>query len=615
MRRNQVKVEPLGNWRRTNIGNELRASDIGREVCLMGWLNRSRDHGGVIFIDLRDRYGITQIVFDPSNPELFSIGEKLRNEFVLAIKGTVRRRPEGMENPKLETGDIEVLVSEVRVLNTCETLPIDVAEEGNEKEEVRLKYRYLDLRRKRLQNNILFRSKIYKIARDYFAGRDFAEIETPILAKSTPEGARDFLVPSRLNPGTFYALPQSPQLFKQVLMASGFDRYVQIVKCFRDEDSRGDRQPEHTQIDLEMSFITEEDIYATIEGLIKVIFSEGLGVDIEAPFLRMTYEEVMRKYAIDKPDLRWPIEITDVTEVMRGSDFKVFEAVIADGGVIRGIKVPGGGEKFSRKQIDDLISYSQKLGSTGLAWMRVTEKGLESNIVKYFKEEQQKKLIEAFGAAPGDLLTFLAGKEAQLLPVLADIRVHIAEEMKMEPTSRFSFLWVTDFPMFEWDATEKRWSPMHHIFTMPRECDLDILEKDPAAIKGRLYDLVMNGVELGSGSIRIHNSELQQRVFDIIGIGKEQAEHRFGFLLEAFRYGAPPHGGIALGLDRLLMLMVGENTIREVIAFPKTTKTAQCLMTGAPSDVERSALKDVHIQLFKPKTAKTDSGEEETTEN
>jgi len=613
-----VKVEPLGDWKRTHTCGDLRESDIGAEVLLMGWLNRSRDHGGVIFIDLRDRYGITQVVFDPSLPEIFSIAEHLRNEYVIATKGKVRRRPEGMENPKLDTGMIEVLVSEVRLLNTCETLPIVVSEDGTEDEEVRLKYRYLDLRRRRLQGNIIFRSKVNKIARDYFVDRGFVEIETPVLAKSTPEGARDFLVPSRLNQGTFYALPQSPQLFKQVLMASGFDKYFQIVKCFRDEDSRGDRQPEHTQIDLEMSFITEEDIYSLLEGMMKVIFEQGLGEKIETPFPRYGYDEVMLKYGIDKPDMRYPLEITDVTEVVRSSDFKVFESVIAGGGIIRGIKVPGGGKNLSRKQIDDLINYSQKLGSTGMAWMRVTDAGLESNIVKFFSEQKQKDLVAAFGAAPGDLLTFLAGRETELLPILAQLRLQIAQEMKMEPTKKFAFCWVTDFPMFEWDAAEKRWSPMHHIFTMPREADLDILESSPGSVKGRLYDLVMNGVELGSGSIRIHNPDLQKKVFNIIGIDEKHAESRFGFLLEAFRYGAPPHGGIAIGVDRLLMLMLGENTIREVIPFPKTTKRGMCLMTGAPSEVDRVALREVGIQLYKPKVAKvadsdgSESGNEES---
>ncbi|MFA6451151.1 MAG: aspartate--tRNA ligase [bacterium] len=603
-------VEPLGDWKRTHTCGDMREADIGNDVCLMGWLNRSRDHGGVIFIDLRDRYGITQIVFDPSAPELFQAAEHLRNEYVLAIKGTVRRRPEGMENPKLDTGMIEVLVNEVKVLNTCETLPIVVSDDGADDEEVRLRYRYLDLRRKRLQHNILFRSKVNKIARDYLSGKGFAEIETPILAKSTPEGARDYLVPSRLNPGMFYALPQSPQLFKQVLMASGFDKYFQIVKCFRDEDSRGDRQPEHTQVDMEMSFITEEDIYSLLEGMMKIIFKESLGIDVETPFPRYSYDEVMLKYAIDKPDMRYPIEITDVTEVIRGSDFKVFESVIEGGGIIRGIKVPGGGEAFSRKQIDELISYSQKLGSTGMAWMRVTDAGVESNIVKYFNAEKQKALIEAFGAVPGDLLTFLAGREAELLPILADLRVHMAEELKMEPKQQFSFCWITSFPLFEWDPAEKRWSPMHHIFTMPREQDLATLESDTGSVKGRLYDLVMNGVELGSGSIRIHDVNLQKKVFNIIGIDEKTAEARFGFLLEAFRYGAPPHGGIAIGIDRLLMLMLGEKTIREVIAFPKTTKRAMCLMTGAPSEVDRKALREAGVQLYKAKTAVSeDAGE------
>lgn len=598
-----MKVEPLGDWARTHNCGQLRGGDIGTDVCLMGWLNRGRDHGGVIFVDLRDRYGLTQVVFDPSaEPEIFTAAEKLRNEYVFAIKGKVRARPEGMENPKLPTGAVEVLVHELKVLNTSETLPLVISDEGDEDEKVRLRYRCLDLRRPRMQRNIIFRSRANKIVRDFFAERGFLEIDTPVLGKSTPEGARDFLVPSRLVPGTFYALPQSPQLFKQILMVSGFDKYFQIVKCYRDEDLRSDRQPEHTQIDLEMSFIRENDIFSLIEELMAVLFDQALGVKIETPFPRYSYDEIMLKYAIDKPDFRYNLEITDITDVVRGSDFKVFEGVISDGGVIRGIKVPGGAKLLSRNQIDDMISYSQKLGSTGMAWMRVTEKGLESNIVKFFKPEQQKGLIEAFKAEPGDLLTFLAGSLVEMLPILAQLRVYIAREIKMEPSGKYAFGWVTDFPLFEWDPKEKRWAPMHHIFSMPRDEDVQYLDSDPGRVKGRLYDLVVNGVELGSGSIRIHDPRLQQRVFNIIGITDEQAEMRFGFLLEAFRFGAPPHGGIALGVDRLLTLMLDENSIRDVITFPKTSITGKCLMTGAPSEVEPEALRDVGIRLARPKT-------------
>ncbi len=594
-----MKVEPMGDWKRTHTCGDLRESDIGAEVCLMGWVNRSRDHGGVIFVDMRDRYGLTQAVFDPGAAgDVFPVGESLRNEFVVAVKGKVRRRPEGMENPKLATGMIEVLVGEVKILSVSEPPPIMVSEEGAEDERVRLRYRYLDLRRPRMQRNIIFRSNVNRIIRDYFFERGFLEIDTPVLSKSTPEGARDFLVPSRLNPGMFYALPQSPQLFKQTLMASGFDKYFQIVKCYRDEDLRADRQPEHTQIDLELSFVTEEDIYALIEGLVSSVFEGALGEKLETPFPRFSYEEVMLKYAIDKPDLRFPLEITDVTEVIRGSDFKVFEGVIAGGGVIRGIRAPGGGKSLSRKQIDDLIAFTQKLGSTGMAWMRVTETGLESNIVKYFNEEKQKALIAAFGAQPGDLLTFLAGQLTDLLPILAQTRVEIARVMEMPPLKKFSFCWVTEFPLFEWDPKEKRWSPMHHMFSMPRDCDLDRLETHTGEILGRLYDLVLNGVELGSGSLRIHDPVLQKRVFNIIGMTDEQAEDRFGFLLEAFRHGAPPHGGIALGIDRLLTAMLGETSIRDVITFPKT-QAGTCLLTGAPSTVDRLALKEAGVQIIK----------------
>ncbi len=606
-----MQVVPQGDWKRTHNCGELREGNVGAKVCLMGWVNRYRDHGGVIFIDLRDRYGLTQIVFDPSDyPDIFDIGDSLRNEYVIAIKGNVRNRPEGMANPKLPTGMIEVLVGEVKVLNVCKSLPIAVNEEGDEDERVRLRYRFLDLRRERMQKNLIFRSKMNKVVRDYFSGKDFLEIETPVLTKSTPEGARDFLVPSRLSKGSFYALPQSPQLFKQILMACCYDKYFQVVKAYRDEDLRADRQPEHTQIDLEMSFPDEEDIFSLIEELMKKMFKEGLDIDIEPPFRRMTYEEAMLKYGCDKPDLRYDLEVTDVTEVVRGSDFKVFEKVIASGGRIRGIRVPGGAA-MTRKKIDDLITYSQKLGSTGLAWMKVNEEGLQSNIVKFFNKEKQQGFIREFGAQPGDLLTFVAGRAADICPILAAVRLEIARRMEMKPLEEFAFAWVTDFPLFEWDPTEKRWAPMHHIFSMPRDRDMKHLvdpdsdDYDPAKVYGRLYDLVLNGVELGSGSIRIHNTGLQQKVFDVIGIDEETAQERFGFLLEAFQYGAPPHGGIALGLDRLLAIMCGESSIREVIPFPKTS-TGTCLMTGAPSTVDKAALREVGVKVNIPQEKQVD---------
>ncbi len=595
-----MQVSPLADWQRTHTCGELRGSNIGADVTLMGWVNRRRDHGGVIFVDLRDRYGLTQIVFDPSAAaEVFAAGEEMRNEFVIAIKGLVRHRPEGMENPKLGTGMIEVVVAEIKLLNTSETLPIQVNEDGDDDERLRLRYRYLDLRRQRMQKNIIFRSRMSKAARDYFYDNGFLEIETPVLTKSTPEGARDFLVPSRLNKGTFYALPQSPQLFKQILMASGFDRYCQIVRCFRDEDLRADRQLEHTQIDLEMTFIHDYEIFEVIEGLIKKLFKEGLDLDVLTPFPHLSYDEAMLKYASDKPDLRYDLEIVDVTEAVRGSDFKVFENIIARGGRIRGINVPGGGENLTRKQIDDLIAYSQKLGSSGLAWMRVTEEGLKSNLTKFFNDDKQKALVEAFGASNGDLLTFVAGPEKDIVRVLKDIRLEIARVTEAVPKADYVFSWVTDFPLFEWDEESKRWAPMHHIFTMPRDEDLEYVESDPGRVKGKLYDLVLNGVELGSGSIRIHYPELQQKVLNVIGMSDEDAELRFGFLLEAFRFGAPPHGGIALGLDRLLAVMLGEPSIRDVITFPKT-QTGTCLMSDAPSTVDDIALKEVAIKLDLP---------------
>ncbi|MEW6201771.1 MAG: aspartate--tRNA ligase [bacterium] len=592
-------IETLGDYKRTHNCGELRKEHIGDEVCLMGWVNRSRDHGGVIFVDLRDRWGITQVVFDPTvDANLFALGERMRSEFVIAVHGKVRLRPAGNENPSLPTGEVEVLVSEAKILNTSETPPIYVSDEGDEDERIRLRYRYLDLRRTRMQRNLIFRSRISKTVRDYMSENDFLEIDTPVLSKSTPEGARDFLVPSRLLPGTFYALPQSPQLFKQILMASGYEKYFQIVKCYRDEDLRADRQPEHTQIDLEMSFITEENIYSLIEGLIKKVFKEGLDIDIATPLPRLTYKESLLRYGTDKPDLRYELQITDVTDVMRGSDFKIFETLIQGGGIVRGFTITGGAA-FSRKELDDLIAYSQKLGSSGLAWMRLKGDQTDSPIAKFFAEQQLQALRTTMNAKDGDLLAFLAGQEKAIVPILGELRLHLIEKTKMQPKQPYAFTWVTDFPLFEWDTERKGWAPMHHIFTMPREQDIPLLDSAPGEVMGRLYDLVLNGTELGSGSIRIHIRELQEKVFSIIGLEQEAARERFGFLLDAFQYGAPPHGGIALGLDRLLMLMLGENSIREVIPFPKTQSGA-CLMTGAPSPVEKDQLREVGIRLLEP---------------
>ena len=603
-----MKTEPLADWRRTHTCGDLRKSHDTHEVCLMGWVNRSRDHGGIIFVDLRDRYGVTQVVFDPGvDQSLFTTGESLRNEYVIAVKGRVRMRPGDMANPKLATGDIEVLVSESRILSISDTPPIVVNEEGDEDERVRLKHRHLDLRRERMQHNLIFRSRMNKIVRDYFTENGFLELETPVLTRSTPEGARDFLVPSRLSQGEFYALPQSPQLFKQTFMACGFDKYFQIVKCFRDEDLRADRQPEHTQIDLEMSFVNEEQIYSLIEELIRTMAKQGADEELPEKFARLTYEEAMLRYGTDKPDTRYGFPITDVTDAISGSDFKVFENVIKKGGRIRGINVKGGAA-FSRKDIDDLIQYSQKLGSTGLAWMRVKDSGLESNIVKFFSEQIQDNLIKAFEAEPGDLLTFVAGKGETIAPILGDVRLYIIQKLKPEPAARFSCLWVTDFPLFEWDPERKGWSPMHHIFTMPREEHIPLLESEPDKVLGRLYDLVINGVEIGSGSIRIHLPDLQQRLFDVIGINAQEAVKRFGFLLEVFRYGAPPHGGIALGMDRLVMLLLGEQSIRDVIPFPKTS-TGTCLMTEAPSEVDRKQLRELGIKLDERLKEKKESEE------
>ncbi|MEW5946506.1 MAG: aspartate--tRNA ligase [bacterium] len=592
--------DALGDWERTHDCCALRAEHVGAEARLMGWVNRRRDHGGVIFVDLRDRWGLTQVVFDPRvDAALFAAAERLRNEFVIAVGGKVRRRPPGQENPKLPTGDVEVIAAELKTLSASDTLPIYVNEEGDEDERVRLRYRYLDLRRERMQRNLAFRSRAAKAVRDFMDSEGFLEIDTPVLAKSTPEGARDFLVPSRLLKGAFYALPQSPQLFKQVLMASGFERYYQIVKCYRDEDLRADRQPEHTQIDLEMSFAREEHVFTLVERLIRELFAKTLGVEARTPFPRMSFAEAALKYGTDKPDGRYGLEVMDVTEALTGSEFKVFENVIRLGGRIRGFRVPGGAA-LSRKDIDDLITFAQKAGAAGLAWMKVKEDSLESSIVKYFSEPHQKALRTVMSAAPGDLLAFIAGQEKSLTPVAGDLRMYLAEKLGLQPRERFSFLWVTDFPLFEWDAEAKGWAPMHHVFTMPREEDIAILDSDPSRVRGRQYDLVLNGVEIGSGSVRIHLPELQKKVFGVIGMTEEYASDQFGFLLEAFRYGAPPHCGIALGFDRLLMLMLDEPSIREVIPFPKT-QTGADLMTGAPSPVRPEQLVEVGIRLIERK--------------
>ena len=582
--------------KRTHTNGELTKKNEGKEVFLQGWCNSRRDHGGVIFIDLRDRYGLTQIVFEPDCRD-FKEAEKLRREDVIEIKGKVRPRPKGMQNPKLSTGEIEVLVSSLTVLNKAETPPLEVEDRVVANEDMRLKYRYVDLRRPVMQKNLIMRHKIVKATRDYFDKLGFVEIETPIMAKSTPEGARDYLVPSRIFPGSFYALPQSPQLFKQLLMISGFDRYVQIAKCFRDEDLRADRQPEFTQIDLEMSFIDEEDIYEVMEGMIKAIF-KVINVDVKTPFPRISYFEAMDKYGVDRPDTRFGLELIDITDVVKDCDFEVFTRAIKAGGKVKCINAKGCGN-FSRKYIEgELTDLAGVYGAKGMAWMKMEDK-LESSIVKFFSEDEIKKLIEKTKAQKGDLLLFVADyKHFVVNDSLGNLRLMLAKKLNLIKDG-YSFVWVNDFPLVEYDEDEERHIAVHHPFTSPKDEDMALLEKDPSKARAKAYDLVLNGTEIGGGSIRIHKKEIQEKMFKVLGISKEEAGIKFGFLLDAFKYGAPPHGGIAFGLDRLVALMTGNESIREVIAFPKN-KAAQSLMEGSPSDIEETQLKELHIKMDVP---------------
>lgn len=580
---------------RTHYCGELNSATIGKKVTLSGWVHSRRDHGGVIFIDLRDIKGLVQIVFNPGT-DVFAIAEGLKSESVIKIEGTVRRRPEGTENPKIPTGEVEVVCDIVEVLNESAPLPFSLSEYIDVSEEVRLKYRYLDLRRPAVKENFIFRDKLISLTRDFFRSNGFLEIETPFLTKSTPEGARDFLVPSRLIPGSFYALPQSPQLFKQILMVAGFDRYYQIARCFRDEDLRADRQPEFTQLDIEMSFVEEDDVIDIIERFLSVIFENLVGEKIATPFARISYDDAMLKYGSDKPDTRFGLEIKDLTPELAGSKFKVFSDAVSKGGCIRAICVEKGAE-LSRSEIDGLIAKSVELGAKGLAWMKFTPKGFESSIVKFFSEQELEKIKNKTGAVAGDLLLFVADDKKIAASVLGQIRLHLAERLKLIGKG-YKFLWVVDFNLLEWDATENKWSSIHHPFTSPKTNDIKHLSlENPnlAGIKARAYDIVLNGVELGGGSIRINKPQIQKKIFELLGISDDDAKTKFGFLIEALNYGAPPHGGIALGLDRLVALLRGETSIREVIAFPKTQKGV-CPLTSAPTRVTDKQLKEIYIK-------------------
>jgi len=588
-------VESLGSWQRSYYCGEPRPDQVGQELTVMGWVHARRDHGGVTFIDLRDRSGLLQVVCNPQvSVAAHETAKDVRTEYVLAVRGRLNPRSADTINPNLPTGGVELMAEEVRVLNTARTTPFPIEDETDPAENTRLRHRYLDLRRPKMFNNLYLRHRLAKIVRDYFDSEGFLEVETPFLTRSTPEGARDYLVPSRVNPGTFYALPQSPQLFKQLLMISGFDKYFQIVRCFRDEDLRADRQPEFTQIDVEMSFVRPEDIFRLTEGMITRVCREIKGVDVPTPFTRMSYTEAMSRFGNDKPDIRFGLEIQEVTELFGATDIQVFKDVIAKGGIIRGIIVPNA--PLSRKEIDDLVPLAVSFGAKGLAWFRLAESGWQSPLAKNVSEEQKEKIATTLGLKTGDLVLLVADKEKTVCDVLSRLRLSLGEKLKLIPKDEFRFLWVTDFPLMEYDADAKRYVAMHHPFTSPREEDIPLLESNPGQTCALAYDLVLNGVELGGGSIRNHRTDVQQKVFAALGITESEAQEKFGFLMEALSYGAPPHGGIAFGFDRMAMLFAGADSLREVIAFPKTAK-ATCMMTQAPSTVDPKQLRELSIKV------------------
>jgi aspartyl-tRNA synthetase len=594
-----MKLDTMGNLRRTHTCGELRAGNIGREAVLMGWVHKRRDLGGLLFVDLVDRHGVTQIVFRPDEKELFATAQELGAEWVVGVRGEVACRPEGTANRDLPTGAIELRALELRVFNTSLTPPFVIEDAIKASDELRLEYRFLDLRRPRMQRILEARHKAAQATRRYLASEGFLEIETPLLAKKTPEGARDFIVPSRVHRGKVYALPQSPQLYKQILMVSGFDRYFQIARCLRDEDLRADRQPEHTQIDFEMSFVTEEDVFRVAEGLVRAIWRGVRGEDVETPFPRLAYHDAMLRYGSDKPDTRFGMEIVDLTDALRSTEFKVFRSAIEAGGVVRCLNAEACGG-WSRSDIDKKEMAAKEAGAKGLAWAKVECDELSGGVSKFLSAEEQKAVRERARAKEGDLLLFVADAEKKAREVLGKLRLLLRDELKLAPADRFSFLWVTDFPLFAWNEETSAWEAEHHMFTMPREEHFEYLEKDPGKVLGHLYDLVANGVELASGSIRIHRRDIQERVMKVIGMSKEDADRRFGFLLRAFDYGAPPHGGLAPGLDRIVMLLMGEDSIRDVIAFPKTYRGLS-LMDGSPSEAEPEVLRELGIRFVERK--------------
>ena len=581
--------------KRTHMCGDLRSEHIGQTVSLNGWVAKRRNLGGLIFCDVRDKTGISQVVFNDQIPqELFEKADSLRSEYVVGVRGKVAERES--KNPDLPTGDVEILAEELVIYSEAETPPIYIKDDDNVDDNLRLKYRYLDLRKKKMQDNLTFRAKLTNIARNYFAENGFTEVETPMLIKSTPEGARDYLVPSRVNPGRFYALPQSPQIFKQLLMVGGTDRYFQVVKCFRDEDLRADRQPEFTQIDLEMSFVEVDDVIEIQEGFMKRVFKELKGIDLETPFPRMTWQEAMDRYGSDKPDTRFGFELQDITDMVRDCEFKVFTDAIEKGGSVRGICVDGAAQAYTRKKIDKLTEAIKSYGAKGMVWMKVAADGVSSSVNKFFTPEQLKEIADRMGAKDGDLILIVSDTNKVVWDALGFLRRHMAGELGLLDDEQFNFLWVVDFPLFEYDEKEDRWSAMHHPFTSPKAEDADLLKTDPHSCKANAYDIVLNGVELGGGSIRIHDKDMQEDMFKALNMGEEEINEKFGFLVEAFRYGTPPHGGLAYGLDRLVMLLTGEKSIREVIAFPKN-QAAQCMVSEAPGQVDETQLEELGIRL------------------
>lgn len=590
-------MESLDGWKRTHTCGELNAKNAGEEIILMGWVHRWRDHGGLIFIDLRDRYGMTQIVFDPKcSGEDYLKSKELRTEFVIAVKGEVRKRPEGMVNPNLSTGDIEISVTRLKILNPAKTTPFEIDGDKEVSEELRFKYRYLDLRNSNMQKNMLIRHQTYQVVRNFFNQNNFVEIETPFLMRSTPEGARDFLVPSRVHQGKFYALPQSPQTYKQILMVAGFDRYYQIVRCFRDEALRADRQLEFTQIDVEMSFVEKDDILEMVEKLMVDIFKHVRDIEIKTPFPRLSYEEALNTYGSDKPDTRFDMKIIDMGELVKDCDFKVFTGSLKAGGIVCGINLKNGAG-YSRKQIDVLTKFSVDEGAKGLVAIKVSEEGWNSSLAKFFSAAAIKNINEAFDAHAGDLLLIFADEKEKALTLTGSLRLKLAKDENLIPENRFEHVWIVDFPLLEFDPDEKRYVARHHPFTSPMDEDISLMAEKPGEVRAKAYDLVLNGYEIAGGSIRIHVQDLQNKIFRLLKISDEEARDKFGFLLDAFEFGAPPHGGIAFGFDRLVMLLANESSIREVIAFPKTN-SALSLMDGSPSEVGQEQLQELGLKVI-----------------